>query len=208
MGALVLSACGGSSEPGPGGTTASEPDTPQSFELDDDDRDVMPAVAPARAAAIRRRLDALVAAYKPVSARINFLVSAETLRKDAVGSGAGEAIELERTGAVRVELRRMRSVLGDARSAIADVQVGSDVQQRIQRLLLQAVDFRLRSLGQLEAALDGLAGEVGDSEIDARFEAWEESWDASLRAAREATTALQDERARVGLDPAPEESFR
>lgn len=170
--------------------------------------DEAPVVPPARAAAIDRAFVGLVDAYADVSGRINFLVAAETLREDAVDSGAGEAVELERTGAVRVELRRLRAVLARTRPKVARARVSDEVQQRVQRLLLQAIDARTRALGQLEFALDGLAAEVGDTVIDERFDAWRTSWDESLGATRAATTSMQDERARVGLEPAPEESFR
>lgn len=155
-----------------------------------------------------RRFDALLAAYAPVSARVNFLVTAETLRRDAADSGAGEDVELERTGSVRVELNRMRSVLRAARPQVASVPLTSGVQRRVQRHMLDAIDARLRSLAQLDAALDSLVGELPDRVVEQRFEAWRDSWDASLRAARTATTVLQAARADLGLAPAPEEAIR
>ncbi|MCB0878305.1 MAG: hypothetical protein KDC46_04915 [Thermoleophilia bacterium] len=167
-----------------------------------------PQVPTAQARSIGRRFDALASAFAPVSARINFLVTAETLRADAVDSDAGTDIELERTGAVRVELRRMRSVLQSARPVVAAVTVSTESQRRVRQLLLDAIDARLRATGQLESALDGLAQEVGDSIVDARFEAWDASWSESQRDTREATTLVQESRAELGLPAAPEEALR
>lgn len=171
----------------------------------DEDVDAVPSPA---AIAQGRRFDALVAAYAPVSARVNFLVAAETLRTDGVESGAGADVELERTGAVRVEVNRMRGILRAARPRVSAVPLTSDVQRRVQRHMLDAIDARIRSLAQLDAALDAVAAELPDRVVEARFDAWRSSWDASLRAARTATTVMQSARADLGLVPAPEESIR
>lgn len=165
-------------------------------------------VAPRVANAIGRRLDALLAAYAPVSARINFLVTAETLREAAVSSRAGTSVELERAGSVRVEIGRMRTVLAAGRSKVLAVQVSSATQQRLKRQLVSVIDSRQRALNQLELALDGVAAQLGDRAIDARFDRWQAAWDSSLRTAREATNLVQDERARIGLEPSPEGSIR
>lgn len=207
--AMLAAACGGAGDSGSGGDdVATTPAASEPVVEGEDAAAVARPVSRARANAIGRRLDALVAAYAPVTARVNFLVSAETLREDAEGSGSGEVVELERTGAVRVELRRMRAVLESARPKVAASAVDGPAQQLVRRRMLAAIDSRARALGELEFALDGLAGEVGDTAVDQRFDAWDLSWNESLRAAREATTALQDERARVGLAPAPEEAIR
>jgi hypothetical protein len=161
-----------------------------------------------QAAAIGRQLDALAAAFAPVSARINFLVAAETLREDAMESKASDQVELERTGTVRLELRRTRTVLVEARPAVAAVSVRATAARNVQQLLLAAIDARLRALTQLEATLDGISREVGRSIVDARFERYRAAWEQSVRSTREATTAVQDERARIGLEPAPEEALR
>jgi hypothetical protein len=169
------------------------------------DEAVVPA---ARAAAIGRRLDALVASYAPVTARVNFLVAVEALRQDAVDSRAGEAIELERTGAVRLELRRMRALLQRTRPRLLDVQVDNEAQQQVRQSMQNAIDARLRAVEQLELALEARATEVGATIVDQHHAAWRDAWGESVRAAREATTAMQVERARVGLESGPEDSIR
>lgn len=208
LAASLLGGCGGDPEPAdpPGAVTVPDVVAVQRDEREaGEDADVVPSPA---AIAQGRRFDALVAAYAPVSARTNFLVAAETLRRDAVDSGAGADVELERTGAVRVEINRMRGVLRTARPRVAAVPLTSDVQRRVQRHMLDAIDARIRSLAQLDAALDASAAELPDRVVEARFDAWRGSWDASLRAARIATTVMQAARAELGLVPAPEESIR
>ncbi len=196
------------------GSSGSDTDGAATTQVDDPaaavaDPDADAAVVPIRQArAVERRLNALAVAFAPVTARINYLVAAETLRADAVASGADEATELERTGVVRVELRRMRDVLEQARPKVAAAAVSSSVEQYVRGRLLEAIDARLRAVSLHESALDGLAGDVGDTMVDARFAAWRSAWGESLRATREATTAMQDELVRVGRPPAPEESFR
>ncbi len=210
--ALFVVGCGDETSKGASGTSTSstklasgEQDAARDAQGRDAGADTQPTRA-ARAAA--RRFDALVTTYAPVSARVNFLVTAETLRRDAVESGSGEAVELERTGQVRVELRRMRDVLAAARPNVAGANVSSEQQRQLQRLLLAAIDARLRSLVELDLALDAIAAELADSVVDERYDAWDASWNESLRAAREATTMLQDRRAQLGLEPALEESIR
>ena len=44
--------------------------------------------------------------------------------------------------------------------------------------------------------------------VEERTERWRASWDASLRATREATTTTQDALAELGLEPAREEALR
>lgn len=168
------------------------------------------AVVPTRAAkAAGLRYDALVRAYSPVSDRVNYLVAAETLRADAVDAGAGEDIERERFGAVRIELDRMEEVLRTARPRVARVSVNDVDQQHVQRLMLAAIDARLRALRELELALDALGEEdAPDTEVEALVDAWQASWGTSLRHAREATTSMQQARAMLALPPALEESIR
>lgn len=161
------------------------------------------------AIAADKRFAALVAAYAPVSVRVNFLVAAETLREDAVDSNAGEQVEQERFGAVRVERERMLEVLRTTRPRVAAVPVATAEQQHVKALLLTAIDARRRALNQLGPALDAQADETTpDTDVEARVQAWEASWNESLRAAREATSSMQETRARLGLEPGPEEAFR
>lgn len=206
--AALLAGCGDEDRPGDPSGTVTVPDVAveRHEERDpEEDADVVPGPA---AIAQGRRFEALVAAYAPVSARVSFLVTAETLRRDAAESGAGVDVELERTGAVRVEVNRMRGLLRATRPRVADVPLTTDVQRRVQRHMLDAIDARVRSLAQLDAALDAVASELPDRVVEERFEAWRSSWDASLRAARTATTVMQGARAHLGLVPAPEESVR
>ncbi len=158
--------------------------------------------------AVGRGFERLAAAYAPVSARINFLVAAETLRADAVDANAGDDIEEARAGVVRIEAERMKDVLATARPKVAAVPVRTEAQQQVQQLLLEAIDVRTRAMGELLAAIQAQGRGLGDSVIEARTETWRASWDASLRATREATTTTQDARAVLGLEPAREEALR
>lgn len=179
---------------------------PQETEDDDASQPVSPS---RQAIAAGRRFEALVAAYTPVSTRINFLVAAETLRRDAVESAAGDDVERERFGAVRVEIVRMRVVLDQSRPRVAAVAVTDTDQQHVKDLMLAAIDARRRALARLEVALDHLGGvEEPDARASLLIERWEEGWNESLRLAREATTRMQDARARLRLAPALEESIR
>lgn len=155
-----------------------------------------------------RGLDQLAAAFAPVSERINFLVTAETLRDDAVESDAGATIEGERAGVVRIEVRRMEDVLEAARPRVAAVPVRTAPQQQVQQLLLEAIDARTRAMVELTSALDAESADLADSIVEARFATWRASWNASLRATREATTTTQDARADLGLAPAAEDAVR
>jgi hypothetical protein len=75
--------------------------------------------------------------------------------------------------------------------------------------MLEAIDQRALAVRQLGAFLEASGeGKVGDKELERLEEQWRGSWDESLRAAREATTASQELRARLGLQPAPEEAIR
>ena len=74
--------------------------------------------------------------------------------------------------------------------------------------MLEAIDARLRSTGELTLALKAAGNGSADTVVDTRWETWRASWDASLRAAREATTTMQAAREELGLVPAPEESIR
>jgi hypothetical protein len=206
--AIVLLAGGCAGRVDDPATVPNAPDAPERGEAPLESADATSVVPPRIANEIGRRLDGLVAAYVPVSSRSSFLVAAETLRSTAVDSGAGTVVELERAGSVRVEIGRMRPLLTRARANVDAVRVASPVQQRIKRRMLAAIDARQLALDQLQFALDGVAAALGDQIIDERFDRWQTSWDVSLRAAREATTLLQDERVRIGLEPSPEESIR
>lgn len=207
---FALAACG--SDDTPPRVVAPEPQAAPPAErlpdqeLDEDDAAVAPTPT---ALADGRRFDALVNAYAPVSERVNFLVAAETLRADAVAAGAGEQVEVERFGIVRVEILRMKLILEGARPKVEDVAVDSVDQQHVQDLMLAAIDVRLTALGEFTVALRALGDpEAPDSRVDQLVERWQGSWASSLRHAREATTAMQDARARLRLQPAPEESIR
>src|SRR5690606_30975831 len=99
-------------------------------------------------------------------------------------------------------------VLGAARAKVAGVSVRSTAQQQVQQLLLEAIDARSRAMVELIAAIDAQSLGLGDSVIEERTATWRESWDASVRATREATTITQDARAVLGLEPAREEALR
>jgi hypothetical protein len=191
-------------------TTTSSPTTTTSTAASRSDGASDAVPAPSRAArAAGNRLQALVAAYRPVSARVNFVVAAETLRVDASDSHAADAVLLERTGTVRIEIDRMRLILQRARPRVAALPVGSADEQHVQQLMLDAIDSRTAAIAALRRELNADANAtVGDSEIEVLDDAWNGAWDDSLRSAREATTAMQDLRARLGLDPAREESIR
>lgn len=226
MAAAILGGCGGGDdapEPGvapdtpaaktdAGGEGAKpgadgEPDTEPEPDAESDPRDEDAPPTPAQLA-IGAGLDRLAAAYAPVSARINFLVAAETLRADAVDADAGDAIEVRRTGVVRIEAERMKDVLAAARPKVAAVPVRTEAQQQVQQLLLEAIDVRARAMVELQAMIQAQGQGLGDSIIEERNATWRASWDASLRAAREATTTTQDARAELGLEPAREEALR
>jgi hypothetical protein len=144
-----------------------------------------------------------------VSRRVNFLVSAETLRQDAVLSRAGDKVELERFGAVRLEIGRMGRLLRQTRPRVAAAKVTTPDEQHVQDDMLAAIDARLRALTQLEVALDALGDDKVPASRDEELEdRWRASWDESLRLAREATTTMQDSRAMLGLEPGPEDGIR
>lgn len=208
----LVTAATGCGEPAADRGAGQEPTAPPTAEpvttLPEAEPEEAPRPTPSAIAA-GKRYERLVAAYTPVSVRINFLVAAETLRQDAVDSGAGEDVERERFGAVRVEVVRMREVLRRAAPRVARSPVGDADEQHVQQLMLTAIRARLRALAQLERALDALASDrVPDSRAQALVDLWRSTWDVSLRAAREATTSMQDARARLGLEPALEESIR
>ncbi len=213
--ALASTACGGSSgSRDEGGSTAttgsdtdSDPDAPTEETPDDDGDDAAAEPTPV-AIAERRVLDRLAAAFAPVSARVNFVVAAETLRADAVDGNAGDDVERERAGLVRIEVDRMRDVLAATRPKVAAVPVRSVAQQRVQQLLLEAIDVRTRAMDELVAALDADGRDLGDSLVEERLELWQRSWQDAYRSTREATTVSQERRAELGLEPAPEEALR
>ena len=200
---MILGGCGGAESPV---TESSTPRAPAAEAATDaNSGDVMSQAA--RAAG--QRFNVLVAVYAPVSRRINFLVAAETLRADAVASGASRATELERSGVVRIEAGKLRRVLRFVRPRVAAVAVLDPAQRAMQLSMLQALDSRSRAVSRLIAALDAISeGAEGDTVTEQRLDDWQASWDESLRAARAATNTMQDARAELGLEPAPEESIR
>lgn len=161
------------------------------------------------AVAAGARYDALAAAYAPITARVDFLVAAETLRADAVESGASSDIEKERSGVVKIEVVRLAKVLRAARPKVAAAGVDDETQRRVRTFMIVAIDRRLEALRQLSAMVAATPDDtVSDSEVRRLKEEWRASWDASLRAARDATTTVQDARGTLGLAPAPEEAIR
>lgn len=172
----------------------------------DDDEEATPT---GQAIAMGLHFQALVNAYAPITARIDFLVAAETLRADAVDAGAGADVERERSGSVKIELDRLRRVLRAARPEVESVDVADENQRRVQQLMLLAIDSRTRALDELRAHLVAIPDEtVGDREVERLEQRWRASWDASLRSARDATTRMQDSRQQLGLEPALEEAIR
>lgn len=209
--AFAFAACGtpASSDEDRDTTTAPRPSGEAEGDAGDADGGDEPSPAPTPAAIAERRvLDRLAAAFAPVSARVNFVVTAETLRVDAVDGNAGDDVERERAGVVRIEVERMRTVLGAARPKVAAVPVRSTAQQRVQQLLLEAIDARIRAMGELDAVLDAVSRDLGDTVVEERTDAWQASWQAAYRAARDATTITQARRAELGLEPAAEEALR
>ena len=165
---------------------------------------------PGRVALARgRELDALVDAYAPVTTRASFLIAAETLRRDAIVDDAPSATIAERAGAVRLELRRSAAALATARRKVAAQPAVSPPARRLQALLLAGITARERSLVELKALLDADGSSTTTDERRATLRTtWRASWDASVRAARQATTTMQDARAAIGLDPGMEDSIR
>ena len=213
---VLLAGCGAQEPAARTVATTSEPaardraatTTADDSDDDDDDEDAIVTPTPAALAA-DARYAALLRAYAPVTQRINFLVTAETLRTDAVSASAGDKLERERFGAVRIELRRMERILRKARVKVAEAKATPEAQEHVRDLMLEAIDARLRALGQLELALDAQrAKDTPASEVERLDEQWHASWDESLRAAREATTAMQESRALLGLEPAVEDGIR
>lgn len=214
----LFSACG-DDDPPPGGAGRDAPpastgvapvDEPANSDDAGTDGDAEDEDAPPTPAqlAVGRGLERLAGAFGPVSARINFLVAAETLRADAVDANAGDAIEEARAGVVRLEIERMTDLLEATRPKVAAVPVRTVAQQQVQQLLLEAIDVRARAMGELLAAIEAQGQGMGDSVVKERMATWRASWDESLRATREATTTTQDARAALGLEPAREEELR
>ncbi|MCW2926237.1 MAG: hypothetical protein JWM86_205 [Thermoleophilia bacterium] len=217
--AMFAVGCARDDDPAPGSTTAQAdtsapaPDDAQggsdpaaSNGEDAPDSEDAPTAA---ALATDRRLAQLVAAYAPISDRVNFLVTAETLREDAVDAGAGTEIELERAGVARVEARRLLGVLTAARPNVVVVKLTGVEQEGVRDLMLASIDARITAVRQFQVALAAFGNEaVGDTERDELVDRWHDTWDDSLMYARQATTAMQETRARLGLEPAPEESIR
>jgi len=144
-----------------------------------------------------------------VSARVNFVVTAETLRADAASSGAEDELELERAGTVRLEAGRMLRVLAATRPDVASAVVATRDERRVQASMLDAIDARRRAMLGLRRVLDARGADpVIDSRVDELEAVWRADWNESLRATREAMTRLQGARQALGLEPAPEEGIR
>lgn len=167
----------------------------------------------ARAVAVGRRLDRLVAAYAPVSGRVSYVVAAETLRVDLGDARDDPDTEAERAGVVRLEIERGLPLLARARALLLRQPLATPAERRIVALLLRSIDARASALRGLQSSLDAVASEggprdVGDLERTRRALSWREQWETSVGAARHAMTATQDARERIGLEPASEVSFR
>jgi hypothetical protein len=223
LGALVLAGCGGAGDSGDDASSDSAARAARAAEAaaedrasavaeattDDESGDEEVAAPTPAALASKARYENLVRAYAPVSSRVDFLVAAETLRRDAVVSRAGEKIERQRFGAVRVEIGRMAPILRRSRPLVAAANATTADEQHVQALLLDAIDARLRALTELEAALDALGDERTPASEDEQLEdRWRASWDESLRDTRGATTTMVDAYAQQGLPPAPEDRLR
>jgi hypothetical protein len=221
--ALLLGACGGDDaatrpvEPAPRAGAADDAESPadaapdtDADEASDDDADPAPTRA---AVGLGRRLDAFVAAYRPVTLRMNYLVAATRLRDEAISADASTPVLTARAGAVRVEIRRYQPVLETAQRAITARTAAGNAERRLQQQLLRGIEARSASLADLERSLNldarqGAADSASDSvrkEADTR---WRDGWDVSVRTAREALTFLQDTREDFLLAPAREESIR
>ncbi|MEO6867467.1 MAG: hypothetical protein ABI200_05555 [Gaiellales bacterium] len=207
--ALIMTGCGAADPRRQ--ADAPKPSNPPGSPIDDVDRGGDDAVVTPTPEARRagRSFDRLVSAYAPVTARINFLVTAETLRTAAVSSGLAADVEAERYGAVRLEIKRMHRVLERARPGVAAVKVGDIDQRRVQDLMLEAIRARGLAMQRLEATLDAsVDGDVPDSEAERLATNWKQSWNRSLRTSREAMTTMQESRARQGLALAAEGAVR
>lgn len=201
--ATILSACGGSNT----SSTRTEVSIDDEYTrevLEDEDEADDGVKLPQDVVASQRRLDALVAAYAPISTRVSFLVSAETLRADAVDSDAGDSVELERAGTVRMEIRRMRSGLRTARPKVLRVEVAGEEQRTVRQHLIDAIVARERALVHLERMLDAEGSASRETMAQSQKSAWKLAWQQSQRSAREALTIIQEQREELGLEPTPE----
>ncbi|MCW2960324.1 MAG: hypothetical protein JWM25_897 [Thermoleophilia bacterium] len=214
-GLLLLTACGGtetkrsddSASTAPEATTTVEPDA--DLATDDEPPTDGEPVPTRMQIGLGRRLDALVLAYRPVTLRMNYLVAAVQLRDDAVDGDASKAVITERSGAVRVELRRLQSVLTAARVQVARRSIATGPDRQLQQLLLAGIDARARAVRELEVSLNVDADpEVGDTDRTAADRTWRASWNDAVRSARTAMTLQQDTREAANLEPAREDSLR
>jgi hypothetical protein len=151
-----------------------------------------------------RELDALTAAWAPVTARVSAFTAAVTLAADAVTSGEQPLVLEQR----RIALVRERAALSQAlASSATPLQRASDAATGdavlVAALLEQSRAARTRAIAQLDLrSAEALVLTLADAAP------WRTSWDTSVRAAREATAAVQQQRASAGLAPAPEEAIR
>jgi hypothetical protein len=207
----ALAACGSANEPSTvPATTPSTADrtTAASTTPTASTPSAAPTTNPAVALATGRKLDALNRAYAPVTARVNFLVAAEVLWRDAIANDAPVNVQRDRAGAVRLEALRMAPILVRSQRAVR-VQVQAQPEAReVQTLLLRAIANRSLALERLDAVLDASSTGSNDDDVDTLNDAYRSSWDAAARSAREATDAVQELRASLGLEPAPEGALR
>jgi hypothetical protein len=154
-----------------------------------------------------RELQALEAAFKPASSRINFVVAAETLRQAAIESPDNEAAIVTRSGVLRIEIRRYRVAATQAKTRLVAAAPSNDAAVRVRDDLQLAIAARVRAIFRMQQMLDAAAQR--DNERAARLAVeWRSFWDESLRLTRSATTKGQAARAQSGLEPAEEGAFR
>lgn len=222
--ALLVSGCGGTSaqprEARDGTAPVASPTfRPGARSSNDDDADApersgAPSPKQARAViAIGRSLDDVADAYAPVSVRVSFLVAADTLRRYAIEGDRDAALVRARTGAVRVEITRTRALLARSARVLSQLSIRDFRVRRIRAQLLTAITDRTTALDRLLIVLEAQADPRSSDDpehlsVEDAERAFRTSWDASVRAARDATAANQALREALGLEPAPEEAFR
>lgn len=216
--ALFVAGCGASESAPPTptaastGTSAKATSTatlPSTSDAVGDQADATATPLGRTAVARGAHLEALVVAYRPVTARASFVVAAETLRARARSAASPAAQLQQHARAVQGEIRASARVLVMARRAVAASPAPDAVVRRIQLLMLRAIGARARAIVQLGSLVRADAVPTTTNERRSALQnAWRQSWDASVRAARDATTVLQDARDVAGLQPAPEDSIR
>ncbi|MCW2974142.1 MAG: hypothetical protein JWN72_2415 [Thermoleophilia bacterium] len=211
--ACVLTGCGGGEGDAPATTTSTARSASPDTSATDDDApsgdETPPATLGSAAVARGAQLDALLDAYAPVTTRASYVIAAETLRTHARSADASAAQVQAYAGAVRLELQRTSAVLAAAQSAVRAQATPDPSVRRLQQLMLGAIRARVEAVADLRRLLaaDANPETPHDRRVVLR-DAWHADWDASVRAARDATSSMQDARDAVGLEPAPEDGIR